>query len=167
MFLSWNKNPLVSESTCFFPSGLLPPEMSTWWQTGLIWGQYIRLLLSLTLLWSFVPTGHWGWKPGGNGGRDPTEKAQTQKTSGQRFFKQRWRRLQGQEETRSSSGWETLSEPPKTYQANEYHHWYSHQLQRWVKTFIYIVHWIFLNYLTFDHSFFIFLHCLLETSTWC
>lgn len=82
----------------------------------------------------FLTSGHWGWKPGGDGGRDSTEKAQTQKTSGQGLIQQRWGKLQGQEETWSSTSWETLPKPPQTHQADEHHYWYRHQLQRWVRT---------------------------------
>lgn len=91
---------------------------------------------SVFVLALFLTLGHWGRKPGGDGGGDPAEKAQTQETSGQGLIEQRWRGRQGQEETWTSTSWETLPQPPQTHQANEHHHRYSHQLQRWVRRFI-------------------------------
>lgn len=84
----------------------------------------------------FFNTGYWGWKSGRNGGRNPAEEAQTQKTSGQRRLQQRRRGLQGQEATWTSPSWETLPEPPEAHQTNEHHHRYGHQLQRWVRKMV-------------------------------
>lgn len=88
---------------------------------------------ALTAACFFFITGYWGWKSGRNGGRNPAEKAQTQKTSGQRCLRQRRWRLQGQEATWTSPGWETVPEPPEAHQTNEHHHRYGHQLQRRVR----------------------------------
>ncbi len=94
--------------------------------------KWLRLFLAL-----FSTLGHRGWKPGGDGGGDPAEKAQTQETSGQGLVEQRWRGRQGQEEAWTATSWETLPQPPQTDQANEHHHRYSHQLQRWVRRFFF------------------------------
>lgn len=89
--------------------------------------------LLLSLYYFFVISGYRGWKPGRNGRRNPTEKAQTQKTSGQRPLWQRRWGLQSQEETRTSTSWETVTQPSETDQTNEHHHRHSYQLQRWVR----------------------------------
>lgn len=76
----------------------------------------------------FSAPGHRGRQPGGDGGGDPSEKAQTQEASGQGLVKQRRGEHQGQEETWAPACREALPEPAQAHQANEHHCGHSGEL---------------------------------------
>lgn len=85
----------------------------------------------------FHPPGHRGREPGGDGGGDPAEKAQTQATSGQRLVgpgrRRQQQQQQGQEAAWTPAGGETVPQPAQTHQADEHHHRHGDQLQRRVR----------------------------------